>query len=99
MAAEAKHLMARDEVISQLDTEFDALLASVHGLNDEQMTRAWYGEWGVREILTHIAAWHWEMVKAYERIARGERPVPEGTDYSEADAWNAKFVEKHWSAS
>jgi hypothetical protein len=32
------------------------------------------------------------MTGAMERIARGERPTPEGVDYSDADGWNAKFV-------
>lgn len=33
------------------------------------------------------------MSKALERVARGERPVPEGVDYTDADSWNAKFAE------
>jgi len=27
-----------------------------------------------------------------ERMARGERPTPEGVDYSDADGWNARFT-------
>ncbi len=82
----------RDQLVAQLEDSFRDLLVAVEDLSDEQMSRRWYGEWGVREILAHIAGWHWEMEKALERISRGERPVPEGVDYNEADPWNAKFA-------
>ncbi|TMC00254.1 MAG: ClbS/DfsB family four-helix bundle protein [Chloroflexi bacterium] len=84
--------MGREELIHELNEGFDALAASMEGLNDEQLTQHWYGDWGVREIAAHVAGWHWEMEQALMRIARGERPVPEGVDYNDADAWNAKFA-------
>ena len=34
-----------------------------------------------------------------ERMARGERPVPESADYTDDDAWNARFVAKLRAAS
>ncbi len=82
----------RDQLIAQLNHSFDDLLAAVQDLSDGQMTKVWFGEWGVREILAHVAGWHWEMSKALERIARGERPVPEGVSYDDADTVNAGFV-------
>lgn len=85
--------MGRDDVLRTLDSEFDALLQTVAGLGDEQMNRVWFGDWSLRDILAHIAGWHREMVGALERITRGERPVPEGVDYSDADSWNARFAE------
>ena len=84
--------MSRDQLIVQLNDSFQDLLSAVQDLNDDQMTRVWFGDWGVREILAHVSGWHREMASAFERIARGERPVPEGVDYSDADAWNAKFA-------
>jgi len=84
--------MSRDDILKMLDTEFDALLKTIDGLTDEQMTTVWFGDWGVRGILAHVAGWHREMVGAFERIARGERPVPEGVDYSDADPINARFA-------
>lgn len=84
--------MGRDEILHDLNHEFDTLLKSVEGLTDAQMTRVWFGDWGVREILAHIAGWHWEMTGALERMSRGERPVPEGVNYDDADAWNARFA-------
>src|SRR5712692_1160577 len=38
------------------------------------------------------------MSGAFERIARGERPVPEGVDYSDADPINARFAEAQRNA-
>jgi hypothetical protein len=32
------------------------------------------------------------MAGAMERMARGERPTPEGVDYSDSDRWNASFA-------
>jgi len=88
--------MSRDEILQTLNEEFDKLLKSVEGLDDGQMTKVWFGDWGVRDILAHVAGWHWEMTAAFDRIARGERPVPEGTDYNDADAWNGRFSgDKH----
>jgi hypothetical protein len=38
------------------------------------------------------------MGPALERLARGERPLPEGVSYEDVDAWNARFVadKKDW---
>jgi hypothetical protein len=56
------------------------------------MLVVWFEEWSARDILAHIAGWHREMVKAFERIQRGERPVPEDVDYSNFNSWNANFA-------
>ena len=86
--------MSRDEILHALNHEFENMMKSVEDLDEAQMTKVWFGDWGVREILAHIAGWHWEMTAALERMARGERPVPEGVDYSDADSWNARFAEE-----
>ncbi len=91
--------MGREELLKELDREFDSLLKAVDGLSDQQMVQPWYGSWSVRDILAHVTGWHHEMDEALERISRGERPVPEGVDYSDADAWNARFVETWRNAS
>lgn len=87
--------MSRDELLREVDSAFDELLASFEGLTDEQMLRTWFGEWSVRDVLAHVAGWHREMTPVLERIARGERPVPEGVSYDDEDAWNAKFAAAH----
>ena len=91
--------MSRDELLQQMDAEFQSLLSSVDGLSDEAMTKVWYGEWCVRDILAHVAGWHREMTVAFERMARGERPVPEGVDYNDPNPWNARFASAQRNAS
>ena len=46
----------------------------------------------MKDILAHIAGWQHQMTGAMERMARGEKPTPEGVDYSDADGWNARFA-------
>ena len=87
--------MNREELLQQADAEFDDLLSSVEGLSDEQMLVEWFDGWSVRDILAHVAGWHREMTPVLERIAKGERPLPEGVSYDDADAWNAKFAAAH----
>jgi hypothetical protein len=82
----------REALLADLDRAFDALLDSISGLDDKQMAEVWYDDWSINDILAHIAGWHREMVPAFERIARGERPVPEDADYSNFDRWNAEFA-------
>src|SRR4029079_14347632 len=59
---------------------------------ERAMSKRFYGDWNAKDILAHIAGWHETMTGAMERMARGEKPTPEGVDYSDADAWNARFA-------
>lgn len=79
-------------VLQQLDTEFQNLRQAVDGLKPDQLERVWFDRWSVKDILAHVLGWEREMIVALQRIARGERPTPEGVDYSNADEWNAKFA-------
>jgi Mycothiol maleylpyruvate isomerase N-terminal domain. len=85
--------MGRKELLAELDRSFAELERAIDGLSHEQLLIKWYGDWCVYDICSHIIGWHHEMDDALERIARGERPTPEGVDYSDADSWNARFVE------
>ena len=81
-------------LLAGAEDELAKLKQSLAGLDAAALAEVWCGTWSVREILAHIVGWHRELTPALERLARGERPVPEGTDYEkEVDAWNARFVE------
>lgn len=82
----------KDDLLRQAEDDFGALKRALVGLDDAAMRRPWCGVWGVREILAHIAGWHREMTPVLERLARGERPIPEGVSYQDFDAWNARHV-------
>ncbi len=84
--------MDKDEVLKEVEAGFGELLAIVQALDERAMSRVCDGTWTAKEILAHIAGWHRTMTGALERMARGERPTPEGVDYGDADAWNAGFA-------
>jgi uncharacterized damage-inducible protein DinB len=84
--------MDKQSTLKELQAAFDELLAVLKGLDERAMGEVFYGTWSVKDILAHIAGWHHQMTGAMERMARGEKPTPEGVDYSDADAWNAKFA-------
>lgn len=82
-----------DDLLVDLEAAFGELQQSMAGLTHQQMLERWFGDWCVYDICSHIVGWHHEMDDALERIARGERPTPEGADYSDADDWNKRFIE------
>jgi hypothetical protein len=83
---------AKQELLNETAREYKAFHESIQGLNEEQMTTVWLGTWCLRDIVAHMSGWHREMGPALERIARGERPIAEGTSYEDVDAWNEKFA-------
>jgi hypothetical protein len=82
----------KEEALTQLESEYNALLAAINGLDERAMSKRFYGEWCVKDILAHIAGWQHTMTAAMERMSRGEKPVPDGVDYSNSDEWNAGFA-------
>ena len=82
----------KETALQQLDAEYQQLLQTIEGLDESQLTSVWFGEWSVKEIVGHVLGWEREMAGALKRLARGERPVPEGVDYSNSDEWNGKFA-------
>jgi hypothetical protein len=83
---------ARDELLNRAAREYNAFEQAIHGLNEDHLTEVWLGTWSIREIVAHMSAWHREMGPALERLARGEKPLPDGVSYDDVDAWNATFV-------
>ena len=82
----------KDDLLRQADDDFGALKRALVGLSDEAMRQPWSGNWGAREILAHITGWHREMIPVLERLARGEKPLPDGVSYEDLDGWNARHV-------
>jgi len=83
----------REELLAELDEAFAGLQVTCRDLPEARKRVVMQGTWSVKDILVHISGWHREMAGALTRIAKGERAVPEGVDYSSFDAWNARFVE------
>jgi hypothetical protein len=91
----------KNTLLKEADEEFASLRGAVAGLDEAQMREVWCGVWGVREILAHMSGWHRELGPALERLARGERPIPDGVSYEDVDAWNARFAEakRSWATA
>ena len=65
----------------------------VDKIGEPQFEEKWLdGRWGVREIVAHLAGWHRELGTGLERMSRGERPSPEGVDWSDVQHWNDIFA-------
>jgi hypothetical protein len=84
--------MDKQTALAELQSEFQNVLAAVDGLDEPAMSAPFLGTWNAKDVLAHLAGWHLQMTAAMERMARGERPTPEGVDYSDSDAWNARFA-------
>ena len=82
----------KEELLNRAAQEYKAFYQTLDGLNEAQMTEVWLEAWSIKDIVAHMVGWHRELQPALERLARGERPIPEGVSYDGVDAWNAKFA-------
>jgi hypothetical protein len=94
-------MSAKQDVIGKLESEYSAMRGAIEALPEDAYSQTWLGEWNLDQLLAHMAGWWLEMSGAFDRVARGERPVPEGVDYSDADKWNEGFAAaaKHGKAA
>ena len=81
----------KDVAIAELQQAHDRFRDQVADLPDSAYSESFLGTWNLSQVLTHMAGWYGEITPGFSRVARGERPTPEGVDYSDADAWNARF--------
>lgn len=58
----------------QMADNRERLLASIEGLSEEEMLEPGVcGDWSVRDILAHVAAWDRETTAMFEAMLQGER--------------------------
>ncbi len=77
--------------IHDLELGYQEFRTPLDRLEDGDFAEVWLGSWNLSQLLAHMAGWYREMTPAFARVAAGDRPTPPGVDYSDADAWNAKF--------
>ncbi|MGH2634287.1 MAG: DinB family protein [Tepidiformaceae bacterium] len=82
----------KTEAIAELQAAHDRFRARIADLPDAAYGETFLGTWNLSQLLAHMAGWYGEIKGGFERVGRGERPVPEGVDYSDADTWNVKFA-------
>ena len=85
-------MATKAEATAELEQKYAMFRANIADLSASAYYERWLGEWGLSHLLAHMSGWFKEMTFAMQRVGRGERPTPEGVDYSNADAWNAKFA-------
>ena len=85
-------MATKTEAIDDLERAHDHFRGPLEQLDDAAFSEVWLGEWNLSQLLAHMVGWYGEMTGAIGRVGRGERPTPEGVDYSKPDDWNAKFA-------
>ncbi len=81
------------ELLSQLEEARSELMAALQGLPEDKMTAPMLGEWSVKDILIHIAAWDEVAVQDLRRVARGRVPtVAAIRGQEDIDRWNGFLV-------
>jgi hypothetical protein len=82
------------DLVRQLDEAHREFRSLVDGLDERTFDTKWLdGRWAVREVVAHLTGWHGKLASGLERMARGERPVPEGEDWSDTQPFNDTFAE------
>lgn len=82
----------QDTLVQRFQNSQAALEAAVAGLDEDAAAQVWYGRWGVKQIVAHIAGWQSAIAEALGRIARGERPSADGINLSDVEGTNDDFA-------
>ncbi len=85
-------MTAKSGLLAELQSGYESFRGAIAALPADAYNERWLGDWNLSQLLAHMGGWWREMAGSLERVARGERPTPEGVDYSDADAWNARFA-------
>lgn len=85
-------MATKAEALAALDDGYRKFREQISSLDAAAYAEPWLGTWNLSQCLAHMEGWYREMTAAIERVGRGERPTPEGVDYSNADSWNEKFA-------
>jgi hypothetical protein len=85
-------MASKAEALAELDAGYQRFRAKIVDLPESAWHEQWLGTWTLAHLCAHMSGWWREMRSSLERVQRGERPVPEGVDYSDAETWNARFA-------
>lgn len=86
--------MSKQEFLERMRSSRVALNEAISGLSEEQIgLDIVAGEWTVKDIVAHLAAWQNETLLSVQRAARGEQIGPMIAE--SVDEWNQRRVEEH----
>ena len=84
--------MKRAELLQQLRSSRDGLEALLEGLPDgARETPGAAGEWSVKDLLAHLAAWEAELVTAMAKLKQGTRSIYFDMSDEKVDEQNARI--------
>lgn len=82
--------MNRDQLLRRIESRWAAFNQATAGLRDDALQEPGVvGEWSVKDLIAHVAAWEEETLEALPVIMEGERPPR----YGDVDAFNARLNE------
>lgn len=86
----------RRETIERYKKEHESLKKLVVSLSEEQVTKPnTVGEWSVKDIVAHLAAWNWEAIDEVERVLKNEATWQARYDDKKGESeFNRKEVKK-----
>src|SRR3990172_10171718 len=84
----------RPETVARFRADMERLLAVCSRTPEERRDIPIYGDWTVKDVLAHIAAWDRELARGVDELLTGQLPtfVRYATRAGEA-AFNARAVE------
>jgi hypothetical protein len=86
--------MSKQKILDLIRVEWEALETVLARLNRDQMLQPGVtGDWSVKDLVAHLAAWEGKMVQWLEESLRGEvpdRPAP-GQSWDDIDWVNEQF--------
>ena len=65
----------RADLIARFHADMARLLAAVSRIPEERRGHVISGDWTVKEILAHVAAWDREVVRGLDELLAGRRPA------------------------
>jgi uncharacterized damage-inducible protein DinB len=81
----------RQMLAGQMEDARERLLTSFDGLSGEQMVQPGAcGDWSVRDLLAHVAAWDRANSEAFRMMVKGERPDLLDLEDDQIEAFNAE---------
>ena len=87
----------RQMLAGQLNDARERLMAAFEGLTPEEMQEPGVaGEWSVRDVLAHVAAWDRAQTESYRQMLAGEHPAFLDLEWEEIEAFN---MERHGAAA
>lgn len=89
----------KDDLVARMLIERDKLLLAVAGLQPEDAQRRAIGDWSVKDIVAHIAAWEAEAANRLEMITSGRESEIAYVEDDEVDEWNSRAVAERRTAS